>query len=312
MARKPRLHVSGGLYHVMLRGNGGQDIFFDNGDRYRLYLLLQEGVERFGHRIHAFCLMTNHLHLAVQIADVSLSKIMQNLAFRYTRWVNRQQRRTGHLFQGRYKAVLVDGEAYLLELIRYIHLNPVRARLVRDPARYRWSGHRAYLGQESLPWLCTDWVLSQFATRSAVARRRYGAFVQAGINEGYREAFDFAATDPRVLGDDRFVERVLAKTNQWVGKPPRLDDLVKRVSVECGLNEAALAAKGRQRQPAQARAMIGYLAVALNSASLTEVAQRFGRDVATLSEAVGKLPARAERSTALRKSLTRLTRQLAR
>ena len=150
MARKPRLHLPGGLYHVMLRGNGGQAIFFSDADRYHLYLLLQEGVERFGHRIHGFCAMTNHLHLAVQVAKAPLSKIMQNLSFRYTRWINQRQRRVGHLFQGRYKAILVDADSYLLELVRYIHLNPVRTGLVKDPLDYPWSGHRAYLGSGGL------------------------------------------------------------------------------------------------------------------------------------------------------------------
>jgi REP-associated tyrosine transposase len=149
----------------MLRGNGGQPIFFADADRYRLYLLLQEGVERYGHRIHAFCLMSNHLHLAMQVAEVSLSKILQNLSFRYTRWVNRQQGRMGHLFQGRYKALLVDADSYLLELVRYIHLNPVRAGLVDEPSAYPWSGHWAYLGEEILPWLTTEWVLEQLDKR---------------------------------------------------------------------------------------------------------------------------------------------------
>lgn len=171
MARPPRIHYPGALYHVMLRGNGGADIFFDRNDRYHLYLLLQAGIAKYGHRLHAFCAMSNHLHLAVQVAEVPLSKIMQNVAFRYTRWINRKQGKMGHLFQGRYKAILVDQDAYLLALTRYIHLNPVRAGLVKDPSAYPWSGHRAYVGRESLPWLTTDWVLSQFASHAGHARR---------------------------------------------------------------------------------------------------------------------------------------------
>jgi REP element-mobilizing transposase RayT len=125
MARKPRVYYPAALYHVILRGNGGQEIFFGKEDRFRFYLLLQEGIERYGHQVHAFCLMTNHVHLAIQVGEVGLPRIIQNLAFRYTRWVNWRQNRTGHLFQGRYKAVLVDADSYLLELSRYIHLNPV-------------------------------------------------------------------------------------------------------------------------------------------------------------------------------------------
>ncbi|MCK5231162.1 MAG: transposase, partial [Desulfobulbaceae bacterium] len=133
MARKPRIHYPGAVYHVILRGNGGQDIFYSQEDRYRLYLLLQEGIERFGHRIHAFCLMTNHLHIVVQVGDIALSKIFQNVSFRYTRYINKKQNRIGHLFQGRYKALLIDPDSYLLELVRYIHNNPLRTGMVLSP-----------------------------------------------------------------------------------------------------------------------------------------------------------------------------------
>jgi len=125
MARKPRLHYPGALYHVILRGNARQDIFITDEDRYRFYLFVQEGLERYGHRVLAFCLMTNHIHLAIQVADVPLSRIMQNLTFRYTRWFNWRSKRIGHLFQGRYKAILVDADSYLLELAAYIHLEKV-------------------------------------------------------------------------------------------------------------------------------------------------------------------------------------------
>ena len=121
------------------------------------YFLVQKSVEHFAYRIHAFCLMSNHVHLAIQVGNVSLSRILQNLSFRYTRWVNWRQNRMGHLFQGRYKAVLVDADTYLKELTRYIHLNPVRAGIVKDPEAYPWSGHRAYLELEVIPWLTTDW-----------------------------------------------------------------------------------------------------------------------------------------------------------
>jgi len=118
MARKPRLHYTGAVYHVMARGNGGQNIFDCEEDRYRFYLFLQEGVERFRHRIHAFCLMDNHVHLAIQVGEKHLSRIMQSLCCRYTQWVNSRQKKVGHLFQGKYKAILVDADSYLAELVR--------------------------------------------------------------------------------------------------------------------------------------------------------------------------------------------------
>jgi REP element-mobilizing transposase RayT len=163
MARKPRIHYPGAVYHVILRGDAGQDLFSQDKDRDRFYRLLDEGQQKYGYRIHAFCLMRNHVHLALQVGEISLFRIMQNLSQRYTVWMNRQQGRTGHLFQGRYKAILLDADAYLLELLRYIHLNPVRAGIMKLPEGYAWSSHRAYLGQEKIPWLTTDWTLAQFS-----------------------------------------------------------------------------------------------------------------------------------------------------
>ena len=129
--------------------------------------------------------MTTHVQLAIQVGEIGLPRIIQNLAFRYTRWGNWRQSRTGHLFQGRYKAVLVDADTYLLELTRYIHLNPVRSGIVRFPEDYPWSGHRAYLGLESIPWLTTEWVLSMFSRRADHARRAYRNSRAVGSGFGY-------------------------------------------------------------------------------------------------------------------------------
>src|SRR3989304_8290946 len=220
MARKPRLHISGGFYHVMLRGNGGQQIFFSDEDRLYFENLIEEGIKRYQHRIHAYCWMNNHVHLAIQVANVTLSKIIQNLSFRYTRWINKRESRIGHLFQGRYKAILIDADSYLLELVRYIHLNPVRARLVSDPARSRWSSPRAHLDHEAISWLTTDWVLSQFGQRASTARRAYPRFVPDGQAHGHREEFHRGADDSRLLGEDTFVQRILHREGRRGGRPP--------------------------------------------------------------------------------------------
>jgi putative transposase len=288
MARKPRLHVPGGIYHVMLRGNGGQDVFFTDDDRFYFYGLVEEGIGRFGHRIHGFCLMGNHVHLVVQVDDTPLAKIVQNLSFRYTRWVNRQQRKTGHLFQGRYKAILVDADAYLLGLVRYVHLNPVRAGLVEQPEAYRWSGHRTYLGLDTLPWLSTEWVLGQFAQRLAARRQRYAAFVAAGMDEGHRDDLHRGADDSRILADDEFTTRVLNRP-PIVGTPPSLDAIVECVCRHYGMTAAALDGPSRAHAVSQARAVVGWLVVATGAATLHDVAKRFQRDATTLSRIVGRI-----------------------
>jgi REP element-mobilizing transposase RayT len=287
------MHYIGAVYHVMVRGNCGQEIFSDDEDRCRFYLLLQEGVEKFGHRIHAFCLMSNHVHLAIQVGEKPLSRIMQHLCFRYTQWVNSRQKRVGHLFQGRYKAIVVDADVYLAELVRYIHLNPVRAKLVKDPEKYRWSGHSAYMGQETLPWLTTEWVLSQFAQRLKTARRRYDEFVTYGKAEGHREEFHKGTSGGRILGDDSFVERAHEKSELSEEKSETLDEIIERVGKEYGLTEEEMSARGRQRHPAEARGMIAYLVREATGLSLTELARRMKRDVSTLSLAADKIMRRS-------------------
>ena len=241
MARKPRVHYPAALYHVILRGNGGQEIFFGQEDRFRFYLLLQEGIERYGHQVHAFCLMTNHVHLAIQVREVGLPRIIQNLAFRYTRWVNWRQNRTGHLFQGRYKTVLIDADSYLLELTRYIHLNPVRSGMVRRAEDYPWSGQRAYLGLETIPWLTTDRVLSMFSGRRDRARRTYRGFVEEGKEEGHQGEYGKGSEiDSRILGDMVFIDKVLGQSQERLKRRVTVEEIVSRVCKEFSLREEVL------------------------------------------------------------------------
>jgi putative transposase len=175
------------------------------------------------------------------VADIPLSRIIQNLSFRYTKWINWRQSRSGHLFQGRYKAVLVDADAYLLELTRYIHLNPVRAGLVKEPEEHPWSGHRGYLGLEVIPWLTTDWVLSQFSERGSSARRAYGRFIQDGKKEGNRKEYHVGSgTDSRILGDDQFIDRVLEKGERRSRHRVSLDGIIREVCKSFSLEEREL------------------------------------------------------------------------
>jgi REP element-mobilizing transposase RayT len=302
MARKPRLHVPGGLYHVILRGNARQDVFFSPADRHFFYALLAEGVSRFGYRVHAFCLMSNHLHLALQAGEAGLSAGMQNLSFRYTRYLNARLGRVGHVFQGRFKAYLVDQDRYGLSLVRYIHLNPVRAKMVREPGAYRWSSHRAYLGEEALPWLTTDWVLGQFGPRLGVARARFAAFVEAGRAEGHSEVFYGGKDDSRVVGEEDFVRKVLPRKARGP-KPPSLSAIVAHVCRSASMSEAALKAPGKGRAAAQARALVGWLAVKCKATTLTQVAAHFHRELSTLSHAVSSLEERSRNSASFANAL---------
>ena len=302
MARKPRLHVPGGLYHVILRGNARQDVFFLPADRTALYALLADGVARFGYRVHAFCLMSNHLHLALQAGEEGLSSGMQNLSFRYTRYLNARLGRVGHVFQGRFKAYLVDQDRYGLALVRYVHLNPVRAKMARSPGAYRWSSHRAYLGEEDLPWLTTDWVLGQFGARIGVARSRFAALVEAGQAEGHSGLFYGGEADARVVGEEDFVSKVLPRKKR-APKPPSLSAIVAHVCASASMREAELLAPGKSRPAAHARALIGWLASRSKAATLTAVAARFHRDLSTLSHAISVLQERSRNSPSFANAL---------
>lgn len=296
MARKPRIHFPGALYHVMLRGNCGQDIFLSSSDRNRLFLLLQEGVNRFGNRIHAFCFMDNHIHLAIQVADVPLSKIIQNISFRYTRWINDKFRKTGHLFQGRYKALLVDQDSYLIELVRYIHLNPVRAGLVNQPEDYQWSGHNCYLGNENLTWLTTDWVLGQFGEERTTARHNFTKFINEGKGLDSDNKFHHGSKkDGRIIGDDVFLDKILNRKDYQTRKPD-FDEIEETVCREFSLSKGELRKKGTQHKPAQARALIGLVATQLEVSTLTEVATCFQRDISTLSTGIKRLTMKIKNS----------------
>lgn len=293
MARKPRIHSPGAVYHVILRGNCKQDIFFEDQDRYRFYLLLQEGTERFCHKVHAFCLMTNHIHLVVQVADIPLSRIMQNLSFRYTRWVNWRHDRSGHLFQGRYKAVLVDGDSYLLELVRYVHLNPVRAKMVKAPESYTWSSHRAYLGIETLPWLATEAGLSMFSRNQAQAVKAYSEFIRDGLAEGHRPGFHGEGNpDSRVLGDEGFVERMAGEGDGPTGTVS-IDDLLTVVCRRYSVTPHDIARSGKERSLAQVRSMAAWIVQDVQTVTLKQLTERTGRDVSSLSAAAQRIQKRS-------------------
>jgi REP element-mobilizing transposase RayT len=299
MARKPRIHYPGAFYHVILRGNSGRDIFFSKKDRTKFYLLLQEGTERFEHRIHAFCLMTNHVHLVVQVGVIPLSKIMQNVTFRYTRYINIRKKQIGHLFQGRYKAILVDADNYLLELVRYIHNNPVRAQLTETADQYTFSSHQAYLGKNKLPWLTTDFVLTQFSKQKKRALKLYSDFIMKGSQEDHRQEFYRGLHEGRILGDERFSEKVLAKAAEKYSKKLLLEDVVEAVCFFYNITIDILAEPGKERPASEARAIASLLVQEYDNLRLTELGSFLKRDLATLSQAANRLRKRAARDKIL-------------
>ena len=182
MARPLRIEYAGALYHVTSRGDRREDIYFDDDDRDIWLALFARVCSRFNWRCHAWCLMDNHYHIVIETIEGNLSQGMRQLNGVYTQQSNRKHGLFGHLFQGRYKAILVEKEAYLLELSRYVVLNPVRAGMVKNIDDWQWSSYPAMMGDVVVPeWLETDWLLSQFRKSRKVSRRKYKNFVREGI-----------------------------------------------------------------------------------------------------------------------------------
>jgi putative transposase len=181
MARPLRLEYEGAVYHVTSRGNERSVIFRDDRDRAKFLEILGSVASGSRWILHGYCLMGNHFHLLIETPLANLSRGMQRLNGRYTQWFNFRHHRAGHLFQGRFKAILVEKEEHLLELCRYIVLNPVRAGMVEIASKWRWSSYRATSGAINAPsWLEVDWTLSQFSSRRQTARRIYRQFVSDG------------------------------------------------------------------------------------------------------------------------------------
>ena len=206
MSRPLRVEFPGALYHATARGDRREPIFEDDQDRQALLKVLGQALERFDASCFAYCLMPNHYHFVLETRRANLSRLMRQVNGVYTQRYNRRHDKVGHLFQGRFKAILVDRDAYFLEVCRYVDLNPVRARLVRQPQDWHWSSFRVHLGLDDGPqWLDSAAILRQLAESEAAGRKRYAEFVAQG--RGVR-LWEKALSGQIYLGDERFVAKI--------------------------------------------------------------------------------------------------------
>jgi putative transposase len=311
MARKPRVHFSTALYHVIARGNQRQAIFLDEKD-FRTYLsFLAEYKSKHSFHLYAYALMKNHLHLLMEVKETPLSKIMQILQFRYTRYFNRRYRKVGHLFQGRYKAILCDKEAYLLELVRYIHLNPVRSGEVGDPDKYLWTGYLSHMGKGKGDLLDKEFVLIQFGKGRNQARRRYREFVLDGLPLGHQKKY-YEVKDQRYLGEDEFIdqiERIKTSAEPALFEIP-LEDIVKEVVNHMAIGRDRMYSLSRDRRGAYGRAIVGYLARKLTGSLVKDIARHFQREPMTISEAVMKMESLVEKDMELARRIEHMRNNL--
>jgi REP element-mobilizing transposase RayT len=234
MSRQLRIQFQNALYHVTDRGLEKRKIFMGPDDYESFLSYLQKTIKSYHVIIHAFCLMPNHYHLECETPDANLSDAMQWLNTSYSVYFNRIHSRSGHLFQGRFKALLVEKGNHLLELTRYIHLNPVRAHLVDTPEEFEWSSYRDYLSVGSKrEWVSSDWTLSQFGKTQKGARNYYRKFVEEGLNKEIEDPTKNAAAE-LILGEEGFVHAIKEKyleDRPLDPEQPALRKLIKDVSI---------------------------------------------------------------------------------
>ena len=314
MARRHRVHFPGALYHVISRGNQRQKIYKDDLDYQRFETLLGEMVKRHSLTLYAYVLMPNHFHLLLEVGRRPLSKAMQTLLYRYTHRYNQRYRKSGHLFQGRYKAILCDRDNYLMVLIRYLHLNPVRAGMVSDPARHRWSSHATYLGGKSTGGIAVEEGLKLWGARRGEAVKAYQRFIRDGLGAGHQDEY-YEVKDQRYLGDDHFVESVSRRIDEQEQASPvkiTMEEIVTELAQETGTTARVLLSKGRGRKESGLRAQAAYIGREVGGISLTEAAKYLRRDLSTLSLALTRLEERLGADSDRRMQMERLCTRLRR
>jgi putative transposase len=289
MARRPRLFAAGLLYHVIVRGNQRQKTFASDDD-FKAYLdRLDRYRAKFNVRIYAYCLMLNHVHLLLETGPAPLSKFMQGLQQSYTQYYNRRHRKVGHLFQGRYKAIICDKDRYLLALVRYIHLNPVRAGLVRRPERYRYSGHGSYLVSGTAKIIETGPVMKLLG-----GKKNYEKFVLDGTGESHNEEY-YDVADQRFLGAEGFGEELSRQAGEQHERKAResIETAMKEIVRGWEISAAMLRGKDRRWQVTKKRAEAVAALVREKGFSVTEVAAYLRREPANVSMMLSRLSAKA-------------------
>lgn len=306
MARPPRLQAPGTVHHLIARGNERREVFRDDADREDYLQRIARYRERFGIRLYAYCLMPNHVHLAVEQGATSLSAFMHALQSSYTQRFNRRHCRVGHLFQGRFKSFLVDCDRYFLALVRYIHENPVKAGMVQDAKSYLWSSDRFFRNGACPPWLDLDRALALLGQTKREAMLRYRELMND--QESGSEYDALTAYEGSVKGDERFATEAL----RHVSLPPRrrrgwTAEAVANMVAACeGLTVGDLAGPSRRRVVSRFRILSAHLGRERLGIPIAEAARLFRRDESTLARGVRALRERLAREPKLKALVDRL------
>ncbi len=310
MARPLRITYPGAFYHVTSRGNERKDVFRSRRDREKFHEYLTSATQRYGAVIHAYCLLNNHYHLLLETPAGNLSQIMQHINSAYTTYFNIKRKRSGHLFQGRYKAILVEADAYATELSRYSHLNPVRARLASRPEEWPWSSYRGYIGQEKVPeWLKSEFILGYFGKRATDAMKKYRAYVEDMLGKEYesplKETFGTA-----LLGSAGFIKAITAghvTTKELERDLPALRQFACRPALE-DILYAVKSVIGSDEKLARQAGM--YLCHKYSGEKLRTIGKLFNVKESAISEASRSFPRKMEKDTKLGEAMDRIKGKL--
>lgn len=318
MPRKARIDAPGALHHIMVRGIEKNDIFYDDFDRDAFVDRLGAVISETKTACFAWALMPNHIHMLIRTGHTPISTVMQRLLTGYSVGFNRRHKRHGHVFHNRFKSILCQEEIYLLELVRYIHLNPLRAELVIDYKAletYAYTGHRVIMGKYRSDWQDTGYVLGLFGKKPAMARRRYEEFVRKGIAEGrkpelvggglvrslggwtrvgeLREKGNRSKGDERILGDGDFVENILSQCQErmeqkylYLNKGYDFEWLVDKVATTLGINKEEITRSGRYSRRVEARSVLCYWASRELGMSTITLSKHLGISQPTVSQSI--------------------------
>ena len=283
MPRKLRIHVPDGFYHVTLRGNHQREIFVHDRDRKLLSIIVARALEKYDTKLHAYCWMTNHLHFLLQAGEAPLGSPMRQIAAEFARAMQKKLETTGHFFERRYHAKFVDSDSYLLWLMRYIHLNPVQAGMVRSVEQHPWTSHHVYVGGRKEPWVVTDFVLSMFGSTREAAVRAYAKFVDA--EEGLTWTPEAPVNSPPAAAP-RWLRKAPDPKPMSATRRCDLDELIAEACARFEVEGSRLAGKVYDPYLVKVRAWIAHEARLRQVASLSAVARALGRDESSLRAAM--------------------------
>ena len=310
MARPLRIEFPGAYYHITSRGNERKAIFKNMGDRESFLSYLKLAYLRYGAVIHVFCLMNNHYHLLLETPKGNLSQIMRYINGAYSTYFNVKHKRTGHLFQGRYKAILVDADEYAGELSRYIHLNPVRAGIVDIPEKYAWSSYQYYVGKKKKPdWLAIDFIHSYFKHNILSTEENYANFVLAKIYDHSDNPLE-ETVGSTILGNDKFIEKITEKylKDKKIDRDlPALRELKKIERIDLVHEAAKSLLEGRD---VISRKAALYICHHFSGKTLKEIGNHFGISESAVSLASSRFSQQLKKNGKLKKKIELIQNKL--